>query len=263
MKNTQIRNYLFLVLSAALFVLLWALTAGSVNNPQMVATPGSTWTEFLRLFSDATLRSQLASGVQTTLGSIALGFGLSVAVGVPVGFLMGRYLVIDLFLDPWVNSWYSIPAIAFVPLTMNWTGITWVSAMLTAFLVAVFSIIINVYTGVKNCSKTLVESAQSYGATQSQIMLKVILPASLPSTMTGLRLGISRAIEGVIIAEMVFTVVGLGGMIDSSADKLQLALSYSLIFVLVIICITLSEGMKYASRRAVAWKESQAQIRQI
>ncbi len=141
---------------------------------------------------------------------------------------------------------------------MNWTGITWVSAMLTAFLVAVFSIIINVYTGVKNCSGSLVESAQSYGATQSQLMFKVILPASLPNTMTGLRLGISRAVEGVIIAEMVFTVVGLGGMIDASADKLQLALSYSLIMILAVICIALSEGMKLLSGKVVAWKEAQA-----
>ena len=174
---------------------------------------------------------------------------------------MGRYLVVDLFLEPWVNSWYSIPAIAFVPLTMNWTGITWVSAMLTAFLVAVFSIIINVYTGVKNCNRSLVESAMAYGATQSQLMYKVILPASLPNVMVGLRLGISRAIEGVIIAEMVFTVVGLGGMIDASADKLQLALSYSLIAVLAVICIISSEGMKFLSKKVVAWKESQAMIR--
>jgi ABC-type nitrate/sulfonate/bicarbonate transport system permease component len=181
-----------------------------------------------------------------------------VVVGVPIGILMGRYLVIDLFLDPWVNSWYSVPAIAFVPLAMNWTGITWVSAMITAFLVAVFSIIINVYTGVKNCSGSLVESALSYGATQSQVMYKIILPASLPSTMTGLRLGISRAIEGVIIAEMVFEVVGLGGMIDASADKLQLALSYSLIAVLAVICIALSQGMKLLSNKILAWKESQA-----
>ncbi len=244
-----------------MFVLIWWTVAALVNNPLAVAGPQSTWSEFVRLFSDPAVRSQLASGVQTTLGSIFLGFGLSVVVGVPVGILMGRYLVVDLFLDPWVNSWYSVPAIAFVPLTMNWTGVTWVSAMLTAFLVAVFSIIINVYTGVKNCSRSLVESALSYGATQSQVMYKVILPASLPSTMTGLRLGISRAVEGVIIAEMVFTVIGLGGMIDASADKLQLALSYSLILVLAVICIALSQGMKLVSGRVVAWKESQALTR--
>jgi len=260
LKPLSLRNYIAVAISVVLFFVLWAVVAGAANNPVTFPSPANTWSQFVRLFIDPTLRTQLAGGVETTLESILVGFALSVLVGVPIGFLMGRYLVVDLFLDPWVNSWYSIPAIAFVPLMMNWTGITWVSSMLTAFLVAVFSIIINVYTGVKNCNQTLVESAEAYGASQSQIMLKVIFPASLPNTMTGFRLGISRAIEGVIIAEMVFTVVGLGGMIDSSADKLQLALSYSLVFVLAIICLTLTEGMKIINRRVVAWKESQASI---
>jgi len=241
-----------------MFVVVWWLLAYFVNNPLTLASPWSVLQEFTRLSGEPALRSQLVSGVEITLGSIFLGFGLSVIVGVPLGILMGRFMVVDLFLDPWVNSWYSIPAIAFVPLTMNWTGITWVSAMITAFLVSVFSIIINVYTGVKNCNRLLVESALSYGATQSQVMYKVILPAALPGTMTGLRLGISRAVEGVIIAEMVFTVVGLGGMIDSSSDKLQLALSYSLMAVLAVICIGLSQGMKFISSRVTSWKESDA-----
>ncbi len=260
MKITSLR-YLVLAATIVLMILIWWVVAHIVNNPQMIAGPGETWYELTQLYSNTALRLHLISGLQVTILSILLGFGLSVAVGIPVGVLMGRYLVVDLFLEPWVNSWYSIPAIAFVPLTMNWTGITWVSAMLTAFLVAVFSIIINVYTGVKNCNRSLVESAMAYGATQSQLMYKVILPASLPNVMVGLRLGISRAIEGVIIAEMVFTVVGLGGMIDASADKLQLALSYSLIAVLAVICIISSEGMKFLSKKVVAWKESQAMIR--
>ena len=255
-------RYSALAGSLAVFVLIWWGVARAVDNPQMVADPSSTWHEFIQLYLNSALRAQLISGTQTTLMSILLGFSLSVVVGVPVGFLMGRYVVADLFLEPWVNSWYSIPAIAFVPLMMNWTGITWESAMLTAFLVAVFSIIISVYSGVKNCSRSLVDSALSYGATQSQVMYKVILPASLPNVMTGLRLGISRAIEGVIIAEMVFTVVGLGGMIDASADKLQLALSYSLVVVLAVIAIGLSEGMKLVSKRVVAWKESQSMRRE-
>jgi ABC-type nitrate/sulfonate/bicarbonate transport system permease component len=220
----------------------------------------STGNSFLQLFSNLALRAQLISALQTTIVSIFLGFGLAVVVGVPIGILMGRYLVADVFLEPWVNSWYSIPAVAFVPLTMNWTGITWISAMITAFLIAVFSIVINVYSGVKNCSRSLVESALAYRASQPHILFKVVLPNSMPNVVVGLRQGIARAIEGVIIAEMIFTVIGLGGMIDSSADKLQLALSYSLMIVLVIISLIFTELVKRISRKAVVWKESEAMI---
>jgi NitT/TauT family transport system permease protein len=261
MKISDLK-YPLLAGSLLLLVSVWWVVARIADNPQLVAGPANTWIEFSRLYSDTALRSHLISGVQTTILSIFLGFALSVIVGVPVGILMGRYLAVDLFLEPWLNSWSSIPAIAFVPITMNWTGITWMSAMVTAFLVGVFSIIINVQTGVKNCSRSFVESALAFGATNSQVMYKVILPASLPQTMTGLRLGISRTVEGVIVAEMVFTVVGLGGMIDASADKLQLALSYSLTVVLAIISIALSETMKLVDRRVNAWKESQAMARE-
>ena len=251
-----------MVWSLAAFLLIWWAVASTIDNPQAVAGPVQTWISFVSLFSNHLLTAKLAFAVQTTLVAIFLGFSLSVVVGVPLGVVMGRYVVADLFFEPWVNSWYSIPAIAFVPLTMNWTGITWVSAMLTAFLVAVFSITINVYSGVKNCSKSLVETGLAYGASQSQIMYKIILPASMPNIVVGLRLGICRAIEGVIIAEMLFAVVGLGGMIDASADKLQLALSYSLIGVLAIISIALSEGMKFGGRRALGWNESRGIVRE-
>ena len=72
---------------------------------------------------------------------------------------MGRYIVADLFLDPWVNAWYSIPAIAFVPLVMNWTGLNYAGSIVIAFLIAVFSIILNVYSGIKNTNRSLVETS--------------------------------------------------------------------------------------------------------
>jgi NitT/TauT family transport system permease protein len=255
-------RYTILPASLALFVIVWWAIAAVVNNTREIAGPVATGTAFVRLFTDPPLTKLMLSGLEVTVTSILLGFLIAAVVGIPVGFLMGRYLVVDLFLDPWVNIWYSIPAIAFVPLTMNWTGVSSTSSVVIAFLIAVFSIIINVYGGVRNVSASLVDSGRAYGASQSQLMTKIIFPASLPSIMVGLRLGISRAIEGVIIAEMVFTVVGIGGMLDDAADNLQLALSGALIIVLAIICLALTEAMNYASRRAVAWKESQAMVRE-
>jgi len=248
--------------SLIVFVGVWWVIAAAVNNSREIVGPYQTGNAFVSLFTDPPLTRLLAAGLQVTITSILLGFALAVAVGVPIGVLMGRYLLVDIFCDPWVNIWYSIPAIAFVPLAMNWTGISATSSVIIAFLITVFTIIINVYGGVKNVGSSLVDSGLAYGATQSQVMTKIILPATLPNIMVGLRLGISRAIEGVIIAEMVFTVVGLGGLMDDAADNLQLALSGALIVVLALISLALSEVMRYVTRRAVAWKESQAMVRE-
>jgi len=261
MKASYTR-YIILSGTLIIFVAVWWVVAAALNNPREIVGPYQTGTAFISLLTDPPLTRLLAAGLQVTLTSILLGFALAVVVGVPIGVLMGRYLIVDLFCDPWVNIWYSIPAIAFVPLAMNWTGVSATSSVIIAFLITVFTIIINVYGGVRNVSGSLVDCGAAYGATQAQIMTKIILPATLPNIMVGLRLGISRAIEGVIIAEMVFTVVGLGGLMDDAADNLQLALSGALIVVLAIISLAFAEAMKYFTRRMVAWKESQAMIRE-
>ena len=255
-------RYYALAGSVAAFVAIWWAIALAVANPKQVVSPLAAGQAFEHLFTNQVLRGELVTGTEITLTSVLAAFLLAAAVGIPLGLFMGRYLVVDLFLDPWVTSWYSIPAIAFVPLTMNWMGITWESTVVTGFLVAVFSVTLNVYSGVRSVGSQVLEPAISYGASQAQLLSKVILPASLPSIMLGLRLGVARAIEGVVIAEMTLTVIGLGGLIDSAADKLQLSQAIALILVLAAISVALSEVMKWANRKAVPWKEAQAIVRE-
>lgn len=254
-------RYGVLALTVVGFVLAWFAYAAILNNPHALASPADTLNWFNQMAFNPPVHNLLVSGLQISLTAIFEGFAIAAVVGIPVGFLMGRYLLIDYFLDPWVNAWYSIPAVAFVPLVMNWFGQSYTATMLVAFLIAVFSIIINVYTGVKNVSASLVEPGLSFGANNMQMMSKVILPASLPDIMVGLRLGISRAIDGVIIAEMIFTVGGFGGIIFDAADKLVLGLAVAAIIILAFISIALNEVMKFITRRVVAWKESAAMSR--
>jgi ABC-type nitrate/sulfonate/bicarbonate transport system permease component len=260
--NSSYLKYLIFGFTVVLFVVSWWALADARNNLQQFAGPAQTAAALGNIISNSALRDQLLGSLGVTLSSILVGFVLAAIVGIPVGIVMGRYLVVDLFLDPWVNAWYSIPAVAFVPLTMNWTGLTSESSIVVAFLIAVFSIILNVYGGVKNASRSLVDTARAYRANELQLLSKVILPASLPNILVGLRLGISRAIEGVIIAEMFFAAIGIGGLIDYSADHLQSATSDALIIILAIISIILTECLKLVNNRAVAWKQSEAMTRE-
>jgi len=259
--NQSLLKYAIFGCTVVIFVFAWYAVATARHDLSQFAGPVQTAAALENVFTDSVLRSQVAASLQTTLLSIVAGYFLAVVVGVPVGVLMGRYIVTDLFLDPWVNAWYSIPAIAFVPLVMKWTGLNYAGSIMIAFLIAVFSIILNVYSGIKNTNQSLVETALSYRANQFQVMYKVMLPASLPSIMVGLRLGLSRAIEGVIIAEMFFAAVGLGGMIDYSADHLQSATSDALILILALISITLTAILKIVDLKVVAWKRSEAMAR--
>lgn len=248
--------------TVGLFLVFWEVADLIVNNPLAMVGPVETAQSFWSFLTVPVLSALLWSSIATTLTEIIAAFALGAVVGIPVGLIMGRYSFADRIFDPWVNAWYSIPAIAFIPLTMNWTGTTATGAIIVGFLVAVFSIIINVYTGVKNVSKSLVEPALSYGASGAQLFSKVILPASVPNIMVGLRLGMNGAIIGVILAEMTFSIVGIGGIIFDSADKLRFGLAYSAILVIAIISIGLTVLMKYLNRKVAPWKEAQAMLRE-
>ncbi len=227
-----------------------------------LAGPVATAAEFGQLFTNPQIRDLIFSGMESTFSAIFLGFILAIVVGVPMGIVMGRFLIVDWFLDPWVNSWYSIPVVAFVPLTMSWTGLTYTSAVIVSFLVAVFSIIINVYIGVKNVSNSYVEPAVSFGANQGSLLTEVILPAAMPDVMLGLRLGITRAIDGVIISEMLISTFGLGGVIFDSADKLNMPLANVAVIILALLGIGVNVGMKSLAHKIVAWKEASAMLRE-
>jgi NitT/TauT family transport system permease protein len=257
-------RYPFLALSGVVYILFWWLVWYLVDYPPRpggLPSPLDTVSGFAQIFSDPQIGSLFVTSVGTTLTSVAEGFALAAVVGVPIGILMGRYLLLDYALDPQVNIWYSLPAVAFVPLVMPIFGETSTATMIVAFLIALFSVVINVYTGVKNISKSVVETAYSFGCSQLQLLTKVIIPESLPNMMLGLRLAITRSLEGVVVAELIISAVGIGGMIFDTTDKLQMGLSVALIMILAVISIALNEGMKYLNRRVVFWKESAAMTR--
>jgi NitT/TauT family transport system permease protein len=257
-------RYAFLVLSVFVWIGLWWLTWFAVNYPPRAGglpSPLDAAEGFALIFSNPTIGSLFVASVATTLVSVVEGFALAAVVGVPLGIFMGRYVVLDYALDPQVNIWYSLPAVVFVPLVMPIFGETSTATMIVAFLIALFSIVINVYTGVKNISKSVVETAYAFGSSQLQLLTKIIIPESLPNMMLGIRLAITRSLEGVVVAELIISAVGIGGMIFDTTDKLQLGLSVALIIVLAFISIGLNEGAKYLNRRLVFWKESSAMTR--
>ena len=255
MRSSFVR-YIVLLGTGILFVGAWWAIAESKHNFSQFAGPPQTFVALESVFTNSALSGLLVPALENTMVAIFLGFSLAVIVGIPIGVLMGRYIVADLVLDPWVNAWYSVPAVAFVPLVMNWTGLNYGGSIIIAFLIAVFSVTLNVYSGIKNCNATLLDTAASYRASELQLLYKVMLPASLPRIFVGLRLGLSRAIEGVIISEMFYAAVGLGGVIDYSADHLQSATSDALILILVAISLALTGCLRIIDRKMVSWKET-------
>src|SRR5210317_667065 len=139
-----------------------------------------------------------------------IGTAIAIVIGIPIGVLMGRSIVIDRMLLPWVNMFLSAPLTALVPVLMTLFGFGTKTIILTTVLFAIWIIVLDARAGVKNITPSLVEMTKSFQANFWQAFTKVYVWAAMPEILAGIRLGCIRSIKGVIIGQLLVSVVGFG-----------------------------------------------------
>jgi sulfonate transport system permease protein len=151
--------------------------------------------------------------VSVSLSEFAVGFALAIVIGVPVGLLLGRFPVLQYVLDPPIMAIYATPHLALLPIIVVWLGIGMQSKIAVAFIGGVIPILVNSMAGVREVERSWVTAARSFCARERDVFIKVILPAALPNVIMGIRLGLSRAVLGVVVAEMYQSQAGIGNEI--------------------------------------------------
>lgn len=239
---------------ATLVVVLAAWeVAGRYVNPLFLSSPSAIVVAFV----DLVRSGELLAAIATSLIGLALGVSATVVVGIALGVAMGRIRLVEYVLEPYVNLLYSTPSIALIPLFILWFGVGLFSKAVIIFVLSVFLVVINTFTGVRNLSQSLIDIGRAFGASERQIFWKVVLPAALPFIMTGLRLAIGRAILAMIVAEFFTAISGLGGMIVKYANFFQTAKLFVPIIVVSVMGLCAVEAVKYAERRLASWKETE------
>jgi ABC-type nitrate/sulfonate/bicarbonate transport system permease component len=199
------------VASVAAFLLLWEWAARvpiSFNFP----SPWATLTALVAL-----LRSgALATATVTSMQSLVLGFGAAVAVGVPLGLVMGVVGPIGRVGRVYLDLLIALPTAALIPLVILSFGINIVSAAIIVFVFSAPFVTMNAYGGVRDVRPRLVEMARSFDASWRHLFTRIVLPSALPMILAGLRYGLSRAFVGLIIAELLLSPFGLGKLIMTS-----------------------------------------------
>lgn len=178
-----------------------------------------------------------------------LGNLIAVGAGIPLGVLMGRSALADRLLLPWVNLFLSAPLTALVPVIMVIFGMGETTIVLTVVLFAVWIVVLDTRAGVRNMSPSLVEMARSYGASGSQAFMKIYLWAALPEILTGIRLGLIRAVKGVIIGQLLVSIVGFGRLFEIYSSNFLMEHFWALILVLFAFAFAIAEGVGYLERR--------------
>jgi ABC-type nitrate/sulfonate/bicarbonate transport system permease component len=213
------------------------------KGPFFMATPGATIGGLGRLASEGYLPT-----LATTLRQLSVGFGLAVAVGIPVGLLMGSVRAIDDFLAPYVNTLFVTSKEALLPFLITLFGVALQFRVAVVFLFAVFFIIMNTAAGVRGVDHGLLETARAFGVPRRRILTKVVLPASLPYVIAGLRLGLATAIKGMVIAELWVT-AGVGLLLKNFGAFRRLDMFFALSAVIIAIGVLSTSLLLLVERR--------------
>lgn len=199
-------------------------------------------------------RGEFWSAVWTSLSGLFAGFLLAVLVGLPLGVLVGRIEVLRRMASVYLTMLLSVPLSAIVPVVVVLFGIGLSARLAVIFLFAFPVLTANVLTGMSTVDRALLEMAASYGCHGRDLLRRVILPAILPETFTGLRLSAGRAVVGMVVAELVVMSVGFGQLIDRYGGRFDMASLYAVVIVILLLSIGLLQGIRQIERHALRWR---------
>jgi NitT/TauT family transport system permease protein len=185
----------------------------------------------------------------TTAYAFCAGVFFAITIGIPVGILMGKSRLLDELLLPWVNIFLSAPLTALVPVLMVLFGFGAKTIIITTALFAIWIIILNARAGVMQINRSLVEMARSFGATPMDAFVKVYFWAALPEILGGVRIGVIRAVKGVIIGQLLISIVGFGALFELYSSSFLMAEFWAVLVVLFGLAFSISEFLGYLERK--------------
>lgn len=234
------------------FVTGWELVLTYVVpvNPFFFTKPSLIAAAFKEQVQGAKLWHDLAVSSQAFIW----GFSFAVIVGIPVGLVMGWRRRVEYSLDPFLTALYASPLVALAPLFIIVFGVGVLGKAALVFLLAVFPFVFNAFAGVKSTDSLLINVIRSYGGTEKDLYLKVILPSTMPYIIAGARLAIGRGLVGIIVGEFYAASEGIGFAITQAGDTYRLPDMFVGIIILSLIAVVLTELMRKLELMVAPWR---------
>ena len=244
-----IPRWVITLFSVAILTLLWEAFGRDIN-PVFGSYPSAIAEAAWQLARTGKLWTALLDSLRPFL----LGYGLAILIGVPLGLVTGRFRTVEAAIGIYITAGYAMPLVALVPLLVLWLGLGFAVKVAIVFLMSVFPICINTWLGVTAVPKTLIEVGKSFVAPDAVILRRIILPATLPYIMAGIRLAVGRAVVAMVIAEFFTSISGLGAIIITSANNFDTATMFVPIVVLMVLAIGLNALIGWVEHRVAPWQ---------
>lgn len=236
------------LLTLAIVAGIWQWYAVSANA-LLIPTFDGTVVAFFELFVDP----EFWEAVWVSNQSMIIGFTFTILAGIPLGLLMGRYRAAEAFTDVYINILLVTPMAAIIPLIIMAIGFGLEARVLLVVLFAIPMVIVNCRAGVRQVDPTLIEMAQSFGATERSVWWRILLPGAMPAVMTGIRIGLSRSLTAMVVIELLLVAVGLGGLIINFRGQFNAEGLYAVVVFVVFEALVLITVARWLERRLVPW----------
>ena len=248
---SRIPPKVWLLISFAVAMLVWYLMSIIPQTSRAFPNVVVTIEGLMRMVERGAFWQDLSS----SLISVALGYAIGFIIALPVAILMAWYVPVRNILEPWIQFIRNIPPLAYVPLIVICAGVGRLPQVIVITIACFLIMCVTIYQGVINVDETLIKAARVLGATDKDIFIRIITPATLPIILTAVRLGASVALTTLIAAESTGASAGLGMRIRSLNNTFDAAPMLAYVIIIGIIGITLEKIIKYLERKLTGWQE--------
>jgi len=229
-------------------VLIWEATVRAFA-PAYVATPSG----ILMAIPHVVIDHAFLSGCVITLAAVAEGLIIALVIGTAVGLVIGQSVLADRALRQYINAGYTLPMVVVLPLVSLWFGYTGTARLATIIFAALFSIILNVADGARAVPRDYLEVASSFRSSRWRALFEIVLPASMPYFLAGLRLAAGRALIGAVVAEFFTAIPGLGYFILFNSRTFHHNEAFVAVLVLAGFGVGCDVLIDAATRRYLPW----------
>lgn len=250
-STERTKRIVYPLVTFAVVAVLWQVATVRMENRLLVPSFTETARSFVELIGTRELWAALATSNQAML----IGYALSILVGVPLGLALGRFRLLERLTSAYIDLLLVLPVAGLIPLLIVSFGLELTSRVAVVFLFTFIVIVVNTRAGLRDVSPAAVEMAKSYGASERQLWWMVLLPGSLPGIMAGLRIGVARAVSGMIIGELLMFSVGIGQLIQEFSGRLLPSYLYAVVIVVILEALVLIRAADIVEARLLKWRK--------
>ena len=242
---------LMLIPSLLVALLAWQLVS-MTSVGVVIVGPAKTFGALIKTINNGSLWTN----IWASLERVFWGFLLGAACAIPLAILLGWYKVFRSIVEPWLQFLRTIPPIALCPMVIALFGVGLAAKVAIIFFAVLLVMVITIYQGVKNVDVTLIKAARVLGATEREIFFDIIVPASFPFILVGVRLGLAAALSTLIAAELTGATYGLGNMIQVAASYFNMDIVMLGVAVIGTIGFVLDKFVLFLERKLTGWQET-------